>query len=562
MTTSPPPGGHPRRWIGLFAVLAAVLMNLLDANVMNVAAPNIRASLGGSYADLQWLTAAYTLAMAVGLLTGGRLGDMFGRKRMLLLGAAGFTLASAGCALAPSEGALITVRALQGLVGAVMVPQGFGLIRDMFPPRDVGKAFGVFGPSIGLATILGPIVAGLLISLDDWRLIFLINLPLGIFAIAMGARVLPAITPTAQRTRLDLAGMLLAGAGMFLLVFPLVEGRQLGWPPWTFVMLACSVAVFAVFGGHQSRRKRGGRSPLIELGVFAKRSYTSGTVFVLVFFCAVVGISLTVGMLLQIGLGYTPIHASLTTSVWAVGAFAGTGVSAGLTPRLGRAILHAGLTLMALGLAGVYLVFAHTHTTLSGWLLAGPLLAFGIGMGMIFLPLYDIIIADIADSEVGSAAGVLEAIQQLGASLGVAVLGTIFFGAIGAGAVHTFDTSVAPGLRAELAVAGVPAAARQEITGQFRVCLHDRENATDPSVIPASCRAQASTAPAVTSVLAAAGARTHRQDSLRAAEITALASIGLTAVAFGIAFLLPVRARPEAAPASDSEPATAAPARA
>jgi EmrB/QacA subfamily drug resistance transporter len=561
MTTTPQSRGYPRRWIGLFAVLAATLMNLLDANVMNVAAPRIRTDLGGSYADLQWLTAAYTLAMAVGLLTGGRLGDMFGRKRMLLLGAAGFTIASVGCALAPSEGALISVRAIQGLVGAVMVPQGFGLIRDMFPAEDVGKAFGVFGPSIGLATILGPIVAGLLIQLDGWRLIFLINVPLGIFAIAVGARVLPAVAPTARRTRLDLTGTLLAGAGMFLLVFPLVQGRQLGWPAWTFVMLACSVPVFAGFGVLQSRRKRTGHTPLIELGVFAKRSYASGTVFVLVFFGAVVGISLTVGMLLQVGLGYTPIHASLTTVVWAIGAFVGTGVSAGLAPRLGRGILHLGLTLMAAGLAGVYLVLTHTHTTLSGWILAGPLLAFGIGMGMIFLPLYDIIIADISDREVGSAAGVLEAVQQLGASLGVAVLGTIFFGAIGAGALHTFDTSTGPRLRAELTVAGVPAAAQHDLLARFRICLHDRENATGATAAPASCRADASaTAPAVSRALAAAGAQTHQQDSLRAAEITALASIALTALAFGTAFLLPARARPQTGPASDTEQAATAPA--
>ena len=563
MSVTPQPGGHPRRWIGLFAVLAATLMNLLDANVMNVAAPTIRADLGGSYADLQWLTAAYTLAMAVGLLTGGRLGDMFGRKRILLLGAAGFTLASIGCALAPSEGALIMVRVIQGLVGAIMVPQGFGLIRDMFPPQDVGKAFGVFGPSIGLATILGPIVAGLLIQLDGWRLIFLINVPLGVFAIAVGARVLPAVTPTAQRTRLDLTGTLLAGAGMFLLVFPLVQGRQLGWPAWTFVMLACSLPVFAVFGVLQLRRKRSGRSPLVELGVFAKRSYTSGTLFVLVFFGTVVGFALAVGMLLQIGLGYTPMHASLTTAVWAVGAFLGTGLSAGLTPRLGRAVLHVGLTLMAVGLAGVYVVLTHTHTALSGLILAGPLLAFGIGMGMIFLPLYDIIMADIEDHEVGSAAGVLEAVQQLGASLGVAVLGTVFFGLIGAGALHTIDTSTAPRLRAELTAAGVPAGAQQEILTRFRACVRDRENATDPSIVPAICRTSASpVAPAVTRALAAAAVQTHRQDSLRAAEITALTSIALAALAFGIGFLLPARARAQTYAAPNTEHAAAEPVRA
>jgi EmrB/QacA subfamily drug resistance transporter len=561
MTTTPQPRGHRRRWIGLFAVLAATLMNLLDANVMNVAAPTIRVDLGGSYADLQWLTAAYTLAMAVGLLIGGRLGDMFGRKRMLLLGAAGFTLASIACALAPSEGALITARVVQGLIGAVMVPQGFGLIRDMFPPQDIGKAFGVFGPSIGLATILGPIVAGLLIHLDGWRLIFLINVPLGVFAIAVGAKVLPAVAPAARRTRLDLTGALLAVVAMFLLVFPLVQGRPLGWPAWIFVMLACSVLVFAIFGVHQSRRKRSGRSPLVELGVLAKRSYASGAVFVLVFFGVVVGFALAVGMLLQIGLGYTPIHASLTTAVWAVGAFVGTGLSAGLAPKLGRTILHIGLILMAIGMAGTYLVLVHTHTGLSGWILAGPLLAFGIGMGMIFLPLYDIIMADIADHEVGSAAGILEAIQQLGASLGVAMLGTIFFGVIGAGAVHTVDTSTGPQLRAELSAAGVPARAQQEIVAGFRVCVHDRENATDPSVVPASCRGGGAraAAPAVTRALAEAGEQTHRQDSLRAAEVIALVSIALAALAFGIGFLLPARARAQAYPAPETGHATAEP---
>ena len=422
------------RWIGLLAVLAAALMNLLDSNVVSIAAPTIRNDLGGSYADLQWLTAGYTLAMAVGLLTGGRLGDMFGRKRMLLIGAVGFTVASVACALAPSEGVLITARIAQGLVGAVMVPQGFGLIRDMFPPQDVGKAFGVFGPTIGMATILGPIVAGLLIRLDGWRLIFLINVPLGLAAIAVGIRFLPAVAPAARNSRLDLTGTVLAGAAMFLLVYPLVEGRQLGWPGWSLGLLGCSVPAFGVFAVYQLSRERAGKSPLVALRVFAKRSYSSGVVFVLVFFGAVAGISLSIGLLLQIGLGYTPAHASVIAATWAIGAFLGTGISAGLAPKLGRNVLHTGLTVMVAGLAGVYLVLSHAHAVLSGWALAGPLLAYGAGMGMIFLPLYDIIIADVEDHEVGSAAGVLEAVQQLGGSLGVAVLGTIFFSLMDSGA--------------------------------------------------------------------------------------------------------------------------------
>lgn len=456
------------------AVLAAALMNLLDANVVNIAAPTIHNDLGGSYSDLQWLTAGYTLAMAVGLLTGGRLGDMFGRKRTLLIGAVGFTAASLACALATSEGMLITTRVVQGLIGAVMVPQAFGLIRDLFPPQDVGKAFGVFGPAIGIATILGPIVAGLLIRLDGWRLIFLINLPLGIAAIAVGARFLPSVRPVARHTRLDLAGTVLAGGAMFLLIYPLVEGRQLGWPGWAFAMLACSVPAFGLFALHQLARQRAGRSPLVELRVLSRRAYSSGVLFVLVFFGAVVGITLTIGLLLQIGLGYSPVHASITSSAWAIGAFLGTGFSAALAPKIGRTVLHVGLIVMMAGLAGVYLVLAHTHVALSGWALSGPLLVYGAGMGMIFLPLYDIIVASVEDHEVGSAAGLLEAVQQLGGALGVAVLGTIFFGLMGSGAAS------------------------------------------------------------------------HQANSLHAAEVTTLATMAATVLAFGLGFLLPRKPRPAA----------------
>ncbi len=169
------------RWLAFAAALAATLMDLLDSTIANVAAPFIRTDLGGSYADVQWISAAYTLAMAVMLLTGGRLGDMFGRKRMLLAGAAGFTVASVAAAAAPSTEALIAFRALQGGVGAIMVPQVFGLIRDLFPPREMGKAFGILGPACGLSAILGPVVSGLLIDADlfgtGWRMIFLVNVP-------------------------------------------------------------------------------------------------------------------------------------------------------------------------------------------------------------------------------------------------------------------------------------------------------------------------------------------------------------------------------------------------
>ncbi len=421
-----------RRWLGLFAVLSAMILNLLDSTIVTVGGPSIRADLGGSYATLQWIAASYTLALAVGLLTGGRLGDMFGRKRMLLVGVAGFLTSSLLCAAAMSPAGLVGARTLQGLFGAVMVPQAFGLIRDLFPPEQIGKAFGALGPVIGLSTILGPVVAGLLIDADivglGWRAVFAINLPVALFALVAGARALPSAKP-APGMRLDLPGAVLAGAGMFLLVYPLVQGRDLGWPAWVFVMLAGSVVVLAGFALYQVRRRQAGRTPLVEMSVLARRSYAAGVVFVIVFFGAIVGFSLCVSLFLQLGLGLSPVRASLTMSGWAVGAFLGSGFAAGMMGRLGRRILHIGLALMAAGLGGTVLVFAG-HST-NGWSLTPALGLYGFGMGMIFVPLFDIIMGEIRDHEVGSASGLLESLQQMGASLGVAVLGTVFFSTAG-----------------------------------------------------------------------------------------------------------------------------------
>jgi EmrB/QacA subfamily drug resistance transporter len=449
LATAPRPVAPPtgRRWVGLLAVLAATVMNLVDATVINVAAPAIRADLGGSYTDLQWIAAGYTLALAVGLLVGGRLGDVHGRRRTLFVGVAGFLAASTACAAAWSPEILIGARVVQGLFAAAMIPQTFGLIRDLFPPERIGRAFATLGPAIGLATIAGPVVAGLLIEADlggtGWRTIFLINLPLGVFTLLAGRKALPGAAPRTGSARLDLGGVALGGTGMLLLVCPLVQGRAWGWPAWSFAMLACSVPVLAGFAVHQLRRRRSGATPLVEMSVFAGRAYSGGVLFVLVFFGAVTGISLVVGLLLQLGLGRSPIGASLVMSSWAVGAFVGTGIGATLVARLGRTILLIGLAVMAGGLAGAHLVFDTAGTDLGGWDLALPLLACGTGMGMVFAPLFDIIMAGVADHEVGSAAGVLESVQQLGASLGVAVLATVFFGAIGAQADRTFDTTTA-----------------------------------------------------------------------------------------------------------------------
>lgn len=424
-----------RRWLGLFAILAATIMNLLDATIVNVAAPAITTDLGASYADLQWIAAGYTLALAVGLLTGGRLGDMYGRRTMLLLGVVGFVLASLACSLATDPPTLIAARVVQGLFAAVMIPQSFGLIRDIFPPDQMGKAFALFGPVIGLSTIAGPVVAGALVDVDlfgtGWRMVFAINVPLGAFALIAGFKALPARSAVRSRIRLDVPGALLAATGMLMLVYPLVQGRELGWPAWTVVVGVASIGVLGLFVLHQLRRTRTGATPLVELTVFARRSYAAGVAFVIVFFGAVVGFSLAVGLFLQLGLGYSPVRASLTMAAWAVGAFLGSGFGATMMHKLGRRILHIGLAIMAIGLSGLYVVFAQAEGGVGGWRLALPLVAFGLGMGMIFVPLFDIIMGEVREHEVGSASSMLESLQQLGSSLGVAVLGTVFFTTIG-----------------------------------------------------------------------------------------------------------------------------------
>lgn len=443
-------------WLRFSVVLAALILNILDSTIVNIGGPSIQRDLKLSAAQLEWIAAGYTLALAVGLITGGRLGDMFGRKRMLLVGLAGFLVASAACACAWSGQSLIGARVLQGLSAALLVPQAFGLIRDIFPPAQMGKAFAALGPAIGLSVVVGPAIAGLLIKANlfgtGWRSLFLINLPIGAFALAVGMRLLPPGRSPHERVRLDPLGAVLMAAGSFLVVFPLVEGRALGWPAWIYGVLACAAPTFAAFALQQRARTRTHRTPLIEPTLLRKRSYVSGVIFTLVFFAAVTGFSLTTGLFLQLGLGNSPMTASLYGIAMAVGAFAGSGVGAWAMTAVGRPILHIGLVVMAAASALLYVSLHGVHHVGALDLVPGMAI-FGVGMGMIFVPLFSIIMAEVADHEVGSASGLLESLQQLGASLGVAVLATLFFG------VLRLEQGGLPAARA----AGRPVHAAQEV---------------------------------------------------------------------------------------------------
>ncbi|MER6378845.1 MFS transporter [Streptomyces sp. NPDC001250] len=553
-TDSPAP--YRWRWAALFVILAAEVMDLLDAVVTNIAGPSMRADLGGGASTLQWLAAAYTLSMAVGLVTGGRLGDIHGRRRMFLVGAAGFTLGSLLCALSVSPEMLIGARVVQGLFGAVMLPQGLGMIKEMFPPEESQKAFGMFGPVMGLSAVCGPILAGWLVDADyfgtGWRMIFLINLPLGAAAFLGALRFLPR-GRSGPRPRLDIPGMFLVSLAALLIIFPLVQGREYDWPVWTFVMMGASVIVFAVFGRYESRRSGAGRDPLVVPSLFRKRGFSGGMTLGLVFFSTMQGFMLVFNLYTQIGLGYSPLKAGLVMVPWSGGMIVGFGIAQGVA-RFGRAVLQAGALVMAVGVFGVWLTLDQVGSGVGPWQLVPSLLVTGIGMGLLMAPFFDIVLASVESHETGSASGTMTAVQQLGGAFGVALLGTVFFGLLGGGIATAVDHH-ADGLRGKLTAAHVAPAARKRIVADLRTCASDRAVAKDPAATPASCaRLEKDTRSAVTSPQAGAQIPAALRDTASSAFRSGFGSVmqtilwivdGMLALTFLLAFLLPRHARPE-----------------
>jgi EmrB/QacA subfamily drug resistance transporter len=374
------------------------------------------------------------MALAVGLLTGGRLGDLFGRRRMFLLGATGFTAASVLCGLAPSAGILIGARIVQGLAGALMLPQGLGVLREVFPGDEFAKAFGLFGPVMGCAAMVGPIIGGGIVSLDlwhtGWRGVFLINLPLGVLAVAGAARLLPRATVRHAR-ELDLAGVAIAAVAAMAIVYPLIQGRVLGWPAWCYGLIAAGVGLFGVFAVHLRRRVAAGRDPLVQPSIFRHRGYSAGALVMMLYFGGMVGAMLAITLFVQLGEGFSALHAGLTLAPFPLGT-ALTAPLAGtvLARRPGRMLIQLGTVVSIVGYAGVALLAARV-SHLTTWDLAAPLLVVGMGMGLFVVPAFGTIIAAVSDAETGSASGTLNALQQLGSGIGVAVLGTIFFSVLG-----------------------------------------------------------------------------------------------------------------------------------
>ncbi len=420
--------GYRYRWIVFACVLAADVMDLLDSTIVNIAGPSVRRDIGGGASTLQWILAAYTLAFAIGLVTSGRLGDIFGRRRMFLTGMFGFTTMSLLCALAPSPAWLITARAAQGLFGAMMIPQGLAYIKSLFPPDERTKAFTVFGPVMGLSAVLGPIISGVLLQADlfgtGWRMIFAINLPVGILAGWLAFRRMPEIRSPDADVRLDLRGSALLTIASAMLIYPLVQGHELGWPGWLVAMLVGSFAVFGLFAVNE----RWSDHPVIEPSLFANRGFVAGMFVILGFFIAMSGFVLTFNLFFQNGLRYDALHTGLVFAPWALGIAVGATLSgAVLAARFGRLTLHLGIAIVCVGMDGLWWTLHRNGMSTTGWDVVLPMSVAGVGSGLIFAPLFDIILADLGDAEVGTGAGLLNAVQQFSGATGVALLGTLFF---------------------------------------------------------------------------------------------------------------------------------------
>jgi hypothetical protein len=311
-----------------------------------------------------------------------------------------------------------------------MIPQGFGMLKESFDEDEMSKVFGAFGPMMGLSALAAPILAGALIEANlwgiGWRLVFLINVPIGIAAFLGAVRVLPR-TVAHPGIRLDTGGMLLIGAALTAVIYPLIQGRTAGWPAWTFLMLGMGALLLGAFVAWE---RRSGGDPLIEPGLLANRTYTSGILVALAFFGAFGGLVLCLSLFTQLGEGFSPIHAGLSLIPMVIGMLAGMGAGMALIGRLGRHLLHLGVAVVAAGTVGLALTVTGVDAA-SAWDLAPSLFAIGVGLGASIGQLFDFILAGVGMDEVGSASGVLEAVQQLSSALGVAALGTIFFSAFG-----------------------------------------------------------------------------------------------------------------------------------
>lgn len=416
----------PRLWFGLGVVLTGAFIAMMDTFIANVAVPSIQADLDADAADAEFVIAGYTLTYAVGLVTGGRLGDVYGRRRMFAVGLAGFTLASMACGLAGNPAELIAARLVQGGAAAVLSPQVLAIIRVSFPDaRQRARAFGLMGVVQALAGVFGQILGGAVTQADllglSWRPVFLVNVPIGIAALSLTPRAVPeSRSPVADRV--DWGGAAFGMVALGLLLVPLIEGRQLGWPGQILGMLAVAVVALAAFVATQVRRARRGAATLLNTDLFTDRAFAVGAALVLLFCATMPPLYLGYTILVQSGYGGSPLRAGLDFAPLALAVAVSSFVAGRLGRRLSaRAVLTTGAVLHVAGSGLALLLCLADPAGLPGNLLPA-LIVIGVGEGFFVTPSLNAVLGGVAEQYVGGASGVLTAMQRLGNALGTAVL--------------------------------------------------------------------------------------------------------------------------------------------
>jgi EmrB/QacA subfamily drug resistance transporter len=451
--TSPSPPPHSgllarikaSPWAALPVVLTGTFMVILDFFIVNVALPSMQAKLHAGSQTIEWVAAGYGLTSAICLITAGRLGDRFGRRRVFATGLALFTLSSALCGFAPNSTVLVAGRLLQGVAGALIMTNTLSLLSVLYQGADRARALSAYGVVMGLAAAGGQLIGGALMQWDpagaDWRSCFLINLPIGVLGLLATRRLVPeSRAPRAPRT--DVAGTVLLTGGLVAIVLPLVQGRALDWPMWTWLSLAAAPVLLGTFLIHQRARDRRGGEPLLVLSLFRERAFGAGVVVQLAFWSGQASFFLVLALYLQQGRGLSALHSGLVFTVLAVTYLVASAKAAELVERHGRRVLAAGATVLAAGHATLLAAVAVVGTGGSVLVLVPGLLLIGAGMGLGIAPLATIVLAAVPEEHAGAASGTLTTMQNVGNALGVAIIGVVYFGAVHAGAAPAFEWSL------------------------------------------------------------------------------------------------------------------------
>lgn len=424
------PAPDPRRWLMLPVILTASFMAGFDVNIVNVAVPSLQKHLGAGPVALELVVGGYAFAYATGLVTGGRLGDLYGYRRMFILGMAGFTVASVLCGVSNTPSELVGARLLQGLTASAMVPQVLALLTRVFPAEERPKAMSWLGVVAGLCGIAGQVLGGVLLSADvfglGWRVIFYLNAPIGVVTILLAARLLPDGRSEA-RPRLDPLGVAGVSGSLALALVPLVLGQQEHWPVWTWVMLAASVPLFAATIAWERRIARGGGQPLLDLTLFKIRSFNLGLAMNAMFMFCFASFMFVLSLMLQSGIGLSPMRAGLSFGPMAVLAMAASLLGRPFAVRYGLRVMIVGALVNCASILALAVEIQVRHSSIDTLGAVIPLSLTGLGGGLILPVLFGAPMAGVDRSQAGVAAGTLNTTQQFSGATGIAVLGALFF---------------------------------------------------------------------------------------------------------------------------------------